>query len=167
MGLLHIYDNSDGRIRQTVGARGGGRTTCGVDATPTGLMDALDGLLSSGGRFDRVLFETHGSPGMISFGRFGYNADWFRGSRTRGWTNLTTAGARVYFNGCNVAANASGWDFLDAAAQVFLTPGGGEVFGQTSYGFGNPFNGHVVHLWGNTRRLYVRTDGSVAERFEQ
>lgn len=50
---------------------------------------------------------------------------------------------------------------------MFLTPGGGEVFGQTSLGFGNPWNGHVVHLWGSTRRLYVDYSGRIVERFEQ
>jgi hypothetical protein len=47
-----------------------------------------------------------------------------------------------------------------------LTTGGGEVFGQTSVGFGNPFNGHVVHLWGKTRTIYV-VNGRITERFEQ
>lgn len=167
MGLLHIYDGTDGGIRQTVQARGGSRSTCKVAGTPTGLADALDGLVAAGQTFDRILFETHGSPGAIDFGGYRYNAAWLRSARSRGWTNIARCGARVYFNGCNVAADSAGWDFLAAAAEVFLTPGGGEVFGQTSVGFGNPINGHVVHLWGSTRRLYVRTDGSIGERFEQ
>ena len=60
-----------------------------------------------------------------------------------------------------------GWDFLEAAAALFLTPGGGEVFSQTSVGFANPINGHVVHLWGATKRLYVNSSGQITERFEQ
>lgn len=165
MGLLHIFDSSDSGIVQTVGARGV------VDQLPisTGddLAPALDRLVSAGSRFDRVLFETHGSPGHIYFGNQFISAAWWRSVRDRNYTNLTTANARVYFNGCNVAEEASGWEFLEAVVPVLLTPGGGEVFGQTSVGFGNPFNGHVVHLWGSTRRLFVDSNGRIIEHFEQ
>lgn len=167
MGLLHIYDASDSNIRQTMRARGGSRSTCGVQPTPLGLVEALDGLRASGQMFDRILFETHGLPGTICFGQYGYNAAYLRAVRNRGWTYIARAGARIYFNGCNVAEGDAGWDFLAAAAQLFLAPGGGEVFGQTTVGFGNPFNGHVVHPWGSTKRIYVRSDGSIGERFEQ
>jgi hypothetical protein len=87
--------------------------------------------------------------------------------RTRGYTYITTTNARVYFNGCNVAEGSAGWDFLEAAAAVFLNPGGGTVFGQTSAGFANPLNGHVVHLWGKTKTLFVDPKGKILERFEQ
>lgn len=80
---------------------------------------------------------------------------------------LVTTNARIYFNGCNVAETNSGWEFLETAAGVFMTSGGGQVFGQTSVGFGNPFNGHVVHLWGSTRTLFVDSNGNITERFEQ
>jgi hypothetical protein len=104
------------------------------------LAPAFDRLVSARSRFERILFETHGSPGRIYFGNKFISADWWRSVKDRNYTNLTTANARVYFNGCNVAESAAGWDFLEAVVAVLLTPGGGEVFGQTSIGFGNPFN---------------------------
>jgi hypothetical protein len=165
MALLHIYDASDSRIRQTADARGAVHRLPIIDAGD--LVPALDAMKDSGEYFDRVLFETHGSPGRIYFGNAYIDATWVRGLIPRGYTSLTTANARVYFNGCNVAEGDDGWSFLEAAVGVFLTPGGGEVFGQTSVGFGNPFNGHVVHLWGATRRLYVDPTGRIVERFEQ
>jgi hypothetical protein len=167
MPLLHIYDSTDWRIRQTMGARGGTRDTCPVSGDPSALMNALDGLVRARRSYDRILFETHGLPGIICFGDSGYNTNWWRHMRTRGYGSIARVNSRIYFNGCNVAADPDGWNFLAAVADVFLNPGGGEVFGQTSVGFGNPISGHVVHLWGSTRTLYVRSDGRILERFEQ
>jgi hypothetical protein len=164
MSLLHIFDASDSRIVQTANARGALHR---VPIDNADLITPLDALLSARTSFDRVLFETHGCPGKIFFSGKYVNADWFRAVIPRGYTRLTTADARVYFNGCNVAEGADGWRFLEAAAALFLTPGGGEVFGQTSLGFGNPFDGHVVHLWGSTRTLFVDFSGRIVERFEQ
>jgi hypothetical protein len=165
MPLLHIFDSSDSRIVQTAGARGEVNRIAISDGND--LAPALDRLVVAGSTFDRVLFETHGSPGFIYFGAGSISAGWWRSAIGRNYTYLTKVNARVYFNGCNVAEGATGWDFLEAAAAVFLKPGGGEVFGQTSVGFGNPFSGHVVHLWGSTRRLYVDRNGNIIERFEQ
>jgi hypothetical protein len=169
MTLLHIYDASDSSVRQTVEARTyrGSRYTYGISNDPGGLLKALDELLADGKHYERVLFETHGSPGAIYLGGYQYTAGWLRAVSSNGYTNITTGNARVYFNGCNVAADSAGWDFLEAAAGLFLNPGGGEVFGQTSLGFANPFNGHVVHLWGSTRTLFVDASGRITERFEQ
>ena len=169
MGLLHIFDSSDMRIRQTVNARSTPGTVTRLPVSDGDkFADALDSLVSASSTFDRVLFETHGGPGLIEFGGKSITADWWRwAARWRKYTRLTTAGARVYFNGCNVSEGPSGWDFLEAAAAVFLTPGGGTVFGQTSVGFGNPFNGHVVHFWGSTRTLFVARDGRIIKRLEE
>jgi hypothetical protein len=165
MPLLHIYDSSDPNIVETAEVRGVKDKISVVNASD--LTKALDAAVAAGSRYDRILFETHGAPGVIAFGKDGIGADWLRGSISHNYTALTTANARVYFNGCNVAEGAAGWRFLEAAAALFLTPGGGEVFGQTSLGLPNPFNGHVVHLWGTTRRLYVDNIGRVVEHFEQ
>jgi hypothetical protein len=169
MTLLHIYDASDSDIVQTVGARtySGSRDTCGIPNAADGLVKSFDSVRASGKVYDHVLFETHGSPGAIYFGGYQCNAVWLRAVKPRGYTVITTSNARVYFNGCNVAADKAGWDFLEAAAEVFLTPGGGEVFGQTSLGFANPINGHVIHLWGSTRTLFIDANGRITERFEQ
>ncbi len=165
MALLHIFDSSDKRIVQTAGARGVLDRLAVADGND--LAPALDRLVSSGARFDRILFETHGAPGLIFFGNRAITAPWLLSVRDRNYTSLTSANARVYFNGCNVAQDKVGWQFLEAAASVFLTPGGGQMFGQTSVGFGNPFNGHVVHLWGSTRTLVLDSRGRIVERFEQ
>ncbi len=165
MSLLHIYDSSDWRIRETAWARGGDHQV--PLASGNDFVSAMDALVAAGSSYDRVLFETHGSPGMIVFGSVGINAAFLRTLVPRYYTRITTQNARIYFNGCNVAEGKEGWDFLEAAAQVFITPGGGQVFGQTSLGFGNPFNGHVVHLWGDTRSLFVDISGNITERFEQ
>ena len=164
MSLLHIYNSSDSRIRQTVGARGTAHRL--PIANGNALAGALDALLARHESYQRILFETHGSPGRIYFGGVYIDAAYWR--RYRGHYNLLTrTNCRIYFNGCNVAEGSSGWAFLEAAAGAFVATGGGEVFGQTSVGFGNPFNGHVVHLWGDTRTLYIDNNGRILEHFEQ
>jgi len=160
MPLLHIFDHTDARIRETVAARGSVQTLA-LDSAQE-LAPALDALVNQKAVFDRILFETHGSPGMIYFGQESIGANYWRAcSQNRNYSSLTSMNSRIYFNGCNVAEGDSGWEFLDAAACVFLNKGGGCCFGQTSLGFGNPFNGHVVHLWGDTRKVYISTDGRV------
>jgi hypothetical protein len=166
MALLHIYDSSDSKIVQTAEKRGGDHHLVPID-DGNKFVSTLDGLLKEGNAYDRVLFETHGSPGKIYFGNVYIDTDYMAGLAARLYSRLTTQNARVYFNGCNVAEGSAGWSFLEAAVKVFLTPGGGQVFGQTSVGFGNPFNGHVVHLWGDTKTLFVDISGRVTERFEQ
>jgi Domain of unknown function (DUF4347) len=163
MTLLHIFDASDWSIRLTASQREykGTRVPCGVADEPTGLIGFLDAFIAVGQSFDSVLFETHGAPGRISLGPFEYDAKWLRAVSARsGYWRLTTPNARVYFNGCNVAADDVGWEFLEAAASLFIGKGGGQVFGQTSLGFANPFSGHVVHLWGDTRSVFVDFNGN-------
>ena len=166
MALLHIYDSSDWRIRFTAARRG---VIDNIAASSVGdLVSGLDALAARGARFDRILFETHGSPGEIYFDDEAIDAKWIRDNLlTRHYETLCPPATRVYFNGCNVAENKEGWAFLEAAAALFLKVHGGSVFGQTSVGLANPFNGHVVHLWGDVRTLYVAPGGRIIERFEQ
>lgn len=164
MSLLHIYDASDGLIRQTALARGEINQLPVSDAGD--LISALMGLRSGPPAFDRILFETHGTPGRIYFGGEGISAQTWRQVKNYGFTEIVKPNAKIYFNGCNVAEGAEGWKFLTAVAEAFLKRGG-QVIGQTSKGFGNPFNGHVVHFWGNVRVLYVDSNGRTVERFEQ
>ena len=165
MALLHIYDSSDWTIRLTAGRRGAANSLGCPDLQT--LMNGLDAFVQANTQFDRILFETHGGPGVIGFGNYTVDAQTLRAMIARRYTALAGPNARVYFNGCNVAEGTAGWPFLEAAAALFLTVGGGQVFGQTSLGFANPFNGHVVHLWGSTRTLFVDSGGRVIERFEQ
>lgn len=164
MPLLHIYDSSDWTIRLTAKARGV------ADRLPifssTDLVPALDRLLAAGRTFDRILFETHGGTGIIGFDDpTDIDAAWWSRIKNR-YNRLTTTDARVYFNGCNVAEGEEGWRFLEAAAGVFLTKGGGQIFGQNSSGFANPFNGHTVHFWGSTRSVFVDVKTLNLSRYE-
>jgi hypothetical protein len=163
--LLHLYASDDPNILLTADRRGASNRfpVAGVDD----LILTLDGLVRNARRFDRILFETHGGPGYINFRGQSIDADWWREAQGRNWGNLTTANARVYFNGCRVAAGSDGWAFLGAVAAILLNPGGGEVFGQTSRGFGNLFTGHVVHLWGQTRKVIVGPNGRILRRVEE
>ncbi len=164
MALLHIYDSSDKGIVLTANVRGSANKLPITDANK--LESELLSLISAGSRFSQILFETHGVSGKIFFNGVSINADYWKTCKGR-FNSLTTANARIYFNGCNVATGADGWKFLESAAGAFISSGGGEVFGQTSFGIGNPLNGHVVHLWGTTRRLFIDNNGRIVERFEQ
>ena len=129
--LLHIYDATDRSIRLTSWLR---RNSWGANVYPVpieggleGLRVALRDLVSAGKTFDRCLFETHGSEGQISFGHEALamsNIDsWLA---NQGYDRLFPHRSRIYFNGCNIADNDKGWDFLDAAGRIFLRIGGGE-----------------------------------------
>lgn len=165
MSLLHIYDSSF-RVTRWIAGRRGGADRHGVGSY-TEFTALFTRLRDEGRSFDRILIESHGSPGRIGFGRSTLGPLTWRSMKQAGYTGLARSGARIHFNGCNVAEGPEGWEFLEAAADLFLNPGGGTVFGQTSLGFGNPVSGHVVHLWGETRSLFVGPDGRILERFEQ
>lgn len=165
MALLHIYDCTDSSITHTAMVRNEGRRL--PVGTAEELVRGLDSFLTDGRTFDRILFETHGAPGQISLDGKSISADWWRPLKSRGYSRLTTGNARIYFNGCNVAAGRSGWTFLEAVAAVFLAPGGGEVFAHTSVGAGWGITGHTYHFWGSTRRVMMGNDGRIMERFEQ
>jgi len=167
MTLLHIYDASDWRVRQTAGRRDA-VYGLGVRKVNDDLVRGLDALAAGGQRFAQILFETHGSPGVIGFGDESICAGWLRENlKTRHYETLCLPDTKVYFNGCNVAEGDEGWDFLEAAGEVFLRTEGGTVFGQNSLGWGNPFNGHVVHFWGKVRTVYVAKGGFITARAEK
>lgn len=156
--LLHIYDATDRSIRLTSWLR---RNSWGANVYPVpieggleGLRVALRDLVSAGKTFDRCLFETHGSEGQISFGHEALamsNIDsWLA---NQGYDRLFPHRSRIYFNGCNIADNDKGWDFLDAAGRIFLRIGGGETFAQTRFGTAYPWNwlnGHIYHIGSQT-----------------
>lgn len=165
MALLHIYDASYFLITQTAQAR---NATNQLPVKDIGdLIEALMGLCKTPATYDQILFETHGKAGFIEFAGSGIGAHGLRQMKALGFHRFVGQNARIYFNGCNIAEGKEGWDFLTAAAELFLRGRTGQVFGQTSLGIGNPVNGHVVHLWGATRVLYVDQTGRILERFEQ
>lgn len=158
MGLLHIYDDDDWRISYS-SKRSDAEAVLPIKGGFASLLAQFDAIAKAGAQFDRLLFETHGAPGEIGFGDDGMDARTWRSCAGRGWEGICKANARVYFNGCNVADGDAGWDFLRAAAELFLIGRGGICFGQTSSGFANPFSGHVVHLWGETRHVVMEPGG--------
>lgn len=173
MAFLQIYDSSDSSIVSTVNARGdgGGRVLLGV-TNGADLPAALDRLVSAGQTFDRILFETHGSPGRIYFNHRYVDSTWLTANMVgHNFENLCPNAARVYFNGCNVAAEGSGSTFLRTIAGIFLRRAGGSVFGHTSLGLVLPvysnFTGHVVHLTGDLKTVYASAGGRIIEETTQ
>jgi hypothetical protein len=147
--LLHIYDSSDLLIDITASVRRVfGRDQVHRIGVPGrfDLVDALDELVTKGVTFQRCLFETHGSSGSISFGHDALDGRVFRGWASRGYNRIFELHSRLYFNGCNVADDPWGWDFLDGAGKCFLSRGGGVSFAQTGVGRPIIFTGHVVHF---------------------
>jgi hypothetical protein len=159
MGLLHIYDDDDWSMRLMT-KRDDAQVVVPVRGGAWKMVEQLDSVVASRQRFDRVLFETHGSPGVIVMGEDGIDARWMRAVLGgRHYESFCEIGTRLYFNGCNVAEGNAGWDFLRAAAEVFLIGRGGIAFGHTSKGFANPLDGHVVHPWGDTRHVVMEPGG--------
>jgi hypothetical protein len=158
--LLHIYDADDFSIDLTASVRRNSPFTSMLDrvhAVPVhggfeGLFRALDDLVKDGRRFSRALFETHGSTGKIYFGGDEISGRTFKLSFAgRSYhTIFPFMNTRIYFNGCNVADEPEGWDFLDSAGGLFLRTGGGVTFAQT--GLGRPIivTGHVHHFGSST-----------------
>jgi hypothetical protein len=147
--ILHIYDSSDFMIDLTASIR---RLTGSASIYKIAvegrfdLVDALDKLVSDGETFSRCIFETHGSPGAIYFGQDLIDGDVFRGWTNRGYNKVFNLWSHIYFNGCNIADNETGWDFLDGAGKLFLTHGGGQASAQSEVGRPILFTGHVVHF---------------------
>jgi hypothetical protein len=138
---LYIYDHGSSDDRQQASARFDGDED--VHTVPAAdiqdLIARLDKLVGEGRTFDRALFQTHGYPGAIWFG-----AETNPGTVTarrlyeeffpHNFQKLFPKPARIYFDGCNVAAGADGRRFLSAVGYVFLRTAGGVAFGWSSSG---------------------------------
>ena len=172
--MVHIYDNNpstkwgmDNSVASGANARSEDRIKKPV-LNVSEMRQALDDLLRANTRVDRLLVETHGAAGIIGIGAdvISYSVvnSWFG---NRGYERMFASSARVLFNGCNVAEGENGWRFLEAFGTVFLSLNGGQTVGWTSGGSSNPFNGHVIHLWGDVRSVLFAPGGNILERFEQ
>lgn len=155
-------------------AIGAGRETqeneVGYDVHSVGeLKRLLTALASDKTTFDAAVFSTHGNEGRIFFdgeslSPYKLYKDFFP-DRAALSGLFPKSNARILFAGCNVGEGDESWKFLLAAARTFLG-NGGETIGWTSVGFAVPFglrDGHVVHLWGDTRQ--VRNMGGHSFRF--
>jgi len=128
----------------------------------TELRDIFDGLIRRGVRVSRLLFDTHGSPGHIALGNQSLvtvNIDSWLANRN--YESLFNANARILCNGCNVGEGTEGSAFLRKMGQIYLRSGGGTVRGWSSLGIASPFDGHVMHFWGNLRTITIGQDGQV------
>jgi hypothetical protein len=171
MALLHIYDADESvfvnaaRDRRSEEA---GIQDLAVSNNGANFISGLDGLVTARRTFNRILFTTHGCPGNIWFGNAHVDANWVLTNMVnRNYQSLCPVSTRVYFNGCNVAAEPGGRAFLAAMAQAFLRNAGGEVFAHTSLGFAFRWGSHSFHLWGDVVTLYIARGGRVTEAFTQ
>lgn len=174
MAMVHIYDNNpstkwgiDNSVSSGATARSEDRIMKPVN-TINEMRQAFDDLLSANTRVERLLVETHGSSGRIGIGHdvidYVNVISWFAG---RGYERMFTSSARILFNGCSVAEGTNGWRFLETFGSIMLRLNGGQVTGWTSGGSSNPFNGHVIHLWGDVRSVFFAPGGTILERFDQ
>lgn len=167
---LYIYDKSSDIDRSQAAGRFSGDDdvlTLGIDKGIQQLQDALKELVKSKATFNRVLFQTHGSPGTIWFGNEAFDKKVLRTQFT-GFGSLFPHPTRIYFDGCNVASAGPGTDFLLSAGYVFLTSRGGDTFGWTTIGHGlwghiPLIGGHTLHFGGSNtfKRLRFWAGGEI------
>ena len=167
---LYIYDGASEIDRsQADGRFSAGSVQTLACGSAQELKAGLTGLIAQSKTFKRVVFQTHGGPGRIRFGSDRITADVLRKDFT-GFGRLFPSRAKLYFDGCNVADEEAGWEFLSAAGKAFLQSQGGIAMGYTSLGIGMPgwmprFGGHTIHLWGNLRFIEFGPRGVETSRF--
>jgi Domain of unknown function (DUF4347) len=158
---LYIYDNDSSLDRSQARGRFGASEVLELPISGgiADLKTQLDKLLSSKQTFTHVLFQTHGGPGRIRFGDDRLNAAILK-SQFAEYSSLFPTWTSIHFDGCNVAQDGEGTDFLLAAGHVFLKFGGGETFAWVNRGTAVPgwvpkFGGHTIHLGGanNLKRI--------------
>jgi hypothetical protein len=163
---LFIYDADDSE--QAENRFDPGEVTAISAGSKLELIEALDRLVQRGATFDRVLVQTHGTPGGIQFGGvhiFDVQIrDEFAG---RNYSALFPTYTRIYFDGCNVGATSMGTDFFLAVGAVFLRRSGGEVLGYTNPGYYMGWlplvGGHTHHFLGELKTLYFGPNGVQVE----
>jgi hypothetical protein len=166
---LYIYDATSTLDRMQAAGRFSGQhdvLTIGIQKEIPELVTVFNQLLASNQHFNRVLFQTHGNTGRILFNHHRLDAGVLK-AQFRSYGALFPFFTRIYFDGCNVAEDSSGTDFLLAAGEVFLQVGGGEVFGWKNLGHPVPgflpfIGGHTIHFGGaaNFKRIRFFPGGS-------
>jgi len=165
---LYVYDKSSSLDKKQAAGRFDGvsdvvTVPAASIAELKSSLDQMAGLV----KFDRAVFQTHGSPGTIYFKDDALTSyrllTEFAG---RGYTSLFAAGSRLYFDGCNVGEGEAGEKFLAAAGKIFLAAGG-EAFAWETLGVAIPgwlpgwlSGGHTIHL-GPLKKLRFDNSGNV------
>jgi hypothetical protein len=172
MTVLHIFndENTAGdrvALDRSFGAAHGRVVRWGCPSVAH-FVHVLNHHLAAKDRFDRVVIDTHGGPGLISFGRGDVDIGFWLRSAARIQTGLCAPGGVVYFSGCNVAEGQDGWGFLEGAAAFWLKGAGGRVSGWTSVGLADIIfsTGRVWHPSGRHRTLWADQNGRYLRRAE-
>jgi hypothetical protein len=171
---LYIYDSSSRLDRMQAAGRFSG--VAGVETLAAGsiadLHKGLAALVAKKSTFKRALFQTHGYSGMIAFNGDAIRAGDLRTDFTgKGYERLFPHKAKIYFDGCDVARDAAGWEFLVAAGQAFLRSAGGITLGYTWLGTAMPgwlpfVGGHTEHFAGHLRIVEFAAGGVESNRFD-
>jgi len=168
---LYIYDSNSGASTNRADSRFDSDETCTVGVGNTAqLLAALDGLVTRGAVFDRVLLQTRGGPGHIRFGdEIIWDITLKERFASRSYHTLFPLYTRIYFDGCNVANGSLGTEFLAAAGSIFLRSAGGEVLAFNNPGYGLPgwvpiIGGDTLRFGGQLRKLYFAPGGEVIAR---
>lgn len=152
-----IYDASDGDAPR-IGKAWAGAEAIGVQSLKQ-LKAELSRLRNAGVPVAEMRFFTHGEQGTIFFGDESLTASDILSSLTgNGFEDLFAPGARVEFDGCNVAEVKEGCEgeapcamtdngprFLATFARTLLFKGGGSTHGSTSAGWVVPHFGTEIH----------------------
>jgi hypothetical protein len=161
--LLFIYDADNKSSRTSAWFRGDGDMFVQVRQVPvtgglSGLQTALAELVHNGETFQRCVIDADGAPGMVYFGGEAMNFSNMPIYLNNGLhlEKIFPLPSRIYFNGAHIADplirsrykwpgkvedlpdTGTVWDFLDAAAKIFLKRGGGVTFASSggTIGFG-------------------------------
>ena len=150
---LYVYDKSSDIDRDQADGRFDDEMflfTLPIEKGWTQLIDELGNLVTKGWTFDRALFQTHGYPGGIMFGKDPVGVLTVR-KYFPAFAPLFPYPSKIYFDGCNVAEGGDGTDFLIDVGATLLTKSGGVTIGWTTLGHGVPgwvpfIGGHSLHF---------------------
>jgi len=160
--LLYVYDATIEYIEEREDADWIVKSYGRIDALAKQLQDLAD----SGKTFKRCIITTHGIPGHLKL-HGDYVDGWglMKNCADKGLHRLFPTASRLSFNGCEVAAEPGGMDFLTAAAQIFLKTAGGTISAWNSNGYLFPLpwihKGHIVHYSGGTIELTIGPGGVI------
>ena len=174
--FVHIYSDQDpgetGEPSTTAPKRAAQVGATAYEANDvTELLGLFEKFKARNAVIDRMVIETHGSPGALYFGESRWDANALASFAAKGFEELFAENARMFLNGCNIAAigrdcngkqctTVDGKAFLQDVERTFLFKGGGRVGASSSLGHVFPgFSSKVYHL-PNTYYAYINKGGS-------